>query len=113
MSGQWIEDPTTPSGWRYDDTPSDPAVTSMLPVYAEPVITAGITAGSAEPPDGDAQSDAYRGMTADDIVPDSEITAYAAHIHQALPEAAHPASHLLLPEDYEREQWDTGREDPR
>ncbi|MCW2902627.1 MAG: hypothetical protein JWO67_4892 [Streptosporangiaceae bacterium] len=112
--GEWFPIPDPPY-WRYDDQApdADPSVTSMLPVYAAGDVAPVIAAGSAEPPDGDAQSDAYRGMTADDIVPDSEIAAYAAHIHQALPEAAHPASHLLLPEDYEREQWDTGREDPR
>lgn len=82
------------------------------PGWFDPPTSMPPTAGRHEP-DGDAQSAAYRGMTAADAVPDDEITAYAARLHDPLPDTAHPASHLLLPEDYEREQWDTGREDPR
>ncbi|MFR9807054.1 hypothetical protein ACL02T_32875 [Pseudonocardia sp. RS010] len=61
----------------------------------------------------DAQSLAYREMGAHDVVLDDEIEAHAARRHLPMPPAVHIADVILLPEDYEREYWDAGREDPR
>lgn len=59
----------------------------------------------------DLQGWAYRGMTDGDIVTDDQLVRYVADVHLPLP--GDPAGRLRSPEDYEREQWDAEREDPR
>lgn len=61
----------------------------------------------------DEQALAYREMTDTDLVRDPDIPAHASWVHEPLPPAAAPRDFLLLPEDYERDAWDTGRTDLR
>lgn len=59
----------------------------------------------------DAQSVAYRGMTALDVVADVELPGLAERRHPAyVPGATVPPASV---EDYEAIGWDEGRTDPR
>lgn len=64
-------------------------------------------------PPWDAQSRAYREMRPEDAVPDGDILTHAARVHPPLELGDYIPDLILLPEDYEHEQWDAARTDPR
>lgn len=63
--------------------------------------------------DRDSDHHTFREMTDEDIVTDDQIATMVSRTYGPLEPDGHPASHLLLPGDHEREQWDAGRTDPR
>lgn len=83
--------------------------------YEDPVTEKWVWTDSSVPDPGapDAQSRAYREMGPEDAVRDDELHTMISRAYNPLPASAHPADHLLLPDDYERERWDAGRDDPR
>lgn len=62
-------------------------------------------------PELDAQSIAYRGMTAADAVPDVELSRLAERIHPPYVPGADVRPGTV--EEYERAGWDRGRVDRR
>lgn len=95
------------AAWR-DSVRFDPE-----PIYEEIVERHLAAAPRILTPVLDAQSLAYRGMSAADAVADDEIRGLAARIHAPLDPQIPPRDQLLLPEDHERERWDRNRVDPR
>jgi hypothetical protein len=97
MSGQWIEDRTTPSGWRYDDTPADPTptlITNAVPAHQvgtprqEPAMSQDPIPSSRDVYDPSIGADGGQGGELAAIDPDNPVT----HVDELTNPSAQPAT---------------------